>query len=238
MATQFADKVQIFVLLYGDFFNLHARILSSLRRNVPGNVRVWIWCNKVCDKTIDYLTTDANPLWTPIWSSENTPKYVAMREMFAMAKAYEPLEWYVWFDDDSWIEAPDWFDHMQKYIEKRKGENVCYIGQSWIVHHLPGQWEFITQAKWYKGKPSQILRSKPGVEFAQGAYWWLRRDVADLIDWPDERLKHNGGDTLLGEAIRQQGLPFHKEHYGVKINDAKRRGYSEKPAGSTKETRR
>jgi hypothetical protein len=58
------------------------------------------------------------------------------------------------------------------------------------------------------------------------------------LDWPDPRLNHNGGDTLLGEAIRQQQLPRHAFHYGVKINKYKRRGFREKPAGSISNVRR
>jgi hypothetical protein len=73
----------------------------------------------------------------------------------------------------------------------------------------------------------------PGITFATGGYWWLRTDVIRQLDWPDERLSHNGGDTLLGEAIRQQGWPFHKNNYGVKVNAAPRRGLHEAPAGSS-----
>ena len=127
---------------------------------------------------------------------------------------------------------------MVRYIEDRTKENICYVGQPWFVHHLPGQWEFMQRATWFKGRPSELILGKPGVNFATGSYWWLRADVQTSIDWPDVRLGHNGGDTLLGEAIYQNGLPFHKCDYGVKVNAGKRRGYSETPAGATVDTRR
>ena len=122
-------------------------------------------------------------------------------------------------------------------LTEKKSENIAYVGQPWFVHNLPGQLEFIQQASWYKGLPPQMCPTKkkgvmrPGIWFAQGAYWLLRTDVLRLLHWPDPRLKHNGGDTLLGEAVRQQGLPFHRRHYGVVINNAPRRGYHEAPAG-------
>ena len=80
--------------------------------------------------------------------------------------------------------------------------------------------------------------TKPGVSFMTGGYVWLRTDIMRQLDWPDERLNHNGGDTLLGEAIRQQGLPRHHFDYGVAVNKAKRRGLSERPAGSKQNVRR
>lgn len=168
---------------------------------------------------------------------ENIPKYVRMRYTFQRL-LNENVDWLVWFDDDSWIEKADWLPKTLAYLEAKKHENVCYVGQPWYVHHLPGQWEFIQQSSWYRGKPPEIIKDKPGVNFAQGAYWWLRADVARQLAWPDIRLSHNGGDTLLGEAVRQQGLPFHKFYYGVRVNDAPRRGVSETPAGSIVDTRR
>jgi len=157
-----------------------------------------------------------------------------MKELFILSKAYEPpVEWYVWFDDDSHVTKNDWFSHMKKYIDEKKKENICYIGEAWNVPWLAGQWDFIAKSKWYKGKQPDIVKGKPGIHFATGGYWWLRRDIADQLDWSDERLTWAGGDTLLAEAIRQQGLPFHRYKYGVKINDSKRRGVSMAPAGCT-----
>jgi hypothetical protein len=47
-------------------------------------------------------------------------------------------------------------------------------------------------------------------------------------DWPDPRIKHNGGDVMLGEALRQMGYVIQQVKIdGVAISDHKRRGYSE-----------
>lgn len=237
----------IFALFYGNYHKLHARLLNSLKQYGPvEQVRYRFWLNQVGDatrRTIDELAADRDMQVHA--SSENVPKYIVMRELFDTDRQLEQQpEWLLWFDDDSHIVAVDWWAHMLTYIKDNRDENICYVGRAYYVHHLPGQEDFIKAAKWYKGvawemcptKNPRVLR--PGIAFAQGAYWWLRRDVRELIDWPDKRLSHNGGDSLLGEAVRQQRLPFHRYYYGVRMNDAKRRGLSERPAGSTIDVRR
>jgi hypothetical protein len=227
----------IYGLLYGDYSALHNRLIKSLRAYAPlQDTSVLLWCNQVCKKTKNELSKiPAN--WHIIFSAENIPKYIAMRDMFA--SGYMPKsDWIVWFDDDSYVAKSDWWPKTIEYIKGKTAENICYIGQPWYVHHLDGQWQFITESHWFKGLPPQMCQTKtkgkhkPGITFAQGAYWWLRSDIQRLLAWPDYRLRHNGGDTLLGEAIRQQGLPFHKFSYGVVINKAKRRGQHEAPAGA------
>jgi hypothetical protein len=234
-------KARIFILLYGkDHAQLHARILNSVHRYAPLDVPISLHGNLIPEETIELGSSivRARGAFSVLRTSEvNIPKYTVMRSFFTAESAYDN-EWVVWFDDDSHVVSPDWWKVTCEYIEARRPENICYVGQPWFVHHLPGQEDFIRASHWYKGKPFDIIKGKPGVHFAQGGYWWLRTDVLRVLDWPDVRLSCNGGDTLLGEAIRQSGRPFHKFHYGVKINDAKRRGLSERPAGSTVDVRR
>lgn len=239
----------IYGLLYGNDHKLHKRFIGSLLKHVPHGTYIRLWCNTVCSATLQYLAQEQDKRMSKLIpdrslmffvSDDNVPKYKAMRIMFE--KTWPPeSKWVVWFDDDSYIDRDDWWNRTVEYIKTHP--SACYIGQPWYVHHLAGQWEFIEKAEWFKGmKPEQCPtkkgKKKPGITFAQGAYWWLRTDVLKSLDWPDPRLNHNGGDTLLGEAIRQQGLPFHKFHYGVQINKAKRRGFHEKPAGADKDVRR
>jgi hypothetical protein len=228
--------VRIMALLYGPYDRLHCRLLDGFRKAVPREVPITLWLNQVQRPTRDRLGEEPGR-YDMIDSHDNVKKYVAMRAMMTRADVKRP-DWWVWFDDDSHIIANDWWPKMQEYIAQRKRENICYIGQAWFVHHLPGQWEFIQKGTWYRGRPADIVKGKPGIWFATGGYWWLRSDVQLQLDWPDVRLGHNGGDTLLGEAIRQNGLPFHKFDYGTKVNDyVKRRGYSEAPAGAAPNVR-
>lgn len=234
----------IYCLLYGDHFTLHRRLLESLFKRLPSDeAHVVIWCNTVCADTRVWLYSHVRADWSVIFSDDNVPKYKVMGELFHGDHA--PVsDWVVWFDDDSHVIADNWWQRTKDFLEMKAREGVCYVGQPWYVHHLAGQWDFIKQASWFKGLEPQMCPTKkpgvkrPGIWFAQGSYWWLRTDILRLLNWPDERLNHNGGDTLLGEAVRQQGLPFHRFHYGVKPNDAKRRGLHETPAGSKKNVRR
>lgn len=240
-----SEFATIYGLLYGNDYKLHKRFLDGLFVHTPaGEASIRLWCNTVCQQTKDLLETHQRSTKldaAAYFSDENVPKYKAMGVMFR--EMWIPTTpWIVWFDDDSYIENGDWWSRTRTYLEKRT--DVCYMGQPWYVHHLPGQWAFIQKATWFKGKPSELCPTKkkgvciPGITFAQGAYWWLKTDLRNQIDWPDPRLSHNGGDTLLGEAVRQQGKSLTKYYHGVVINKAKRRGISERPAGSSIDTRR
>jgi GT2 family glycosyltransferase len=222
-------RLYVCALLFGNYHPLHKRLVDSLKRHVPRHVKVHLWCNQVCDPTKKMLQ-GLPPEYTVTFSDENVPKYKAMYKMFAAVKAGD-YDWVCWFDDDAHIVAVDWYPKLVEYLKLKAKENICYMGQSWFLHYKTGQAEFVAASKWYKGRALEIIKKRPAVTFAQGSYWLLRTDVLRQLDWPDERLNHNGGDTLLGEAVRQQNLPFHKNHYGVRPNDARRRGYQEPPAG-------
>jgi hypothetical protein len=234
-------KARIFILLYGkEHADLHRRVLESVHKYAPMDVPISLHGNLIPIDTVELGSriVSERGFFSGLRTSEtNIPKYEVMRSFFT-AESVCDNEWVIWFDDDSHVVKPDWWARTCEYIESRKSENICYIGQPWFAHHLPGQWEFIQQSKWYRGKDPELIKGRPGVWFATGGYFWLRTDVIRLLDWSDERLSRNGGDTLLGEAVRQQGLPFHRADYGVKVNDAKRRGLSERPAGSVVDTRR
>lgn len=240
MAKPFAT---IYVLCFGDHHALHARLLSRLKATTGAAVPVVVWLNQVCQLTAEWLRRFMPEHWEVVWSDENVPKYTLMRELFHGEHAPKS-DWLIWFDDDTRITNNGWWQQTANHIIAKKDENPCYLGQPWYVDHLPGQTEFIEAASWYTGREWERVatrkkgKSVPEITFAQGSYWWLRTDVMRQIDWPDPRLVHNGGDTLLGEAIRQQKLPFHKFFRGVKPNDAKRRGRSDRPAGSTVDKRR
>jgi hypothetical protein len=58
--------------------------------------------------------------------------------------------------------------------------------------------------------------------FALGAFWAIRTEVRQLLDWPGPRLIHADEDFLLGEALRQNFFRIENFNYGVKVNDAPR----------------
>lgn len=226
-------KPLVCVLLYGDHFNLHQRLLVALKNTLPPDVDVHVWCNVVCSQTLTLIADLAR--FTVTISPENVPKYKAMRELVLPLKESDKYNWLLWFDDDTRIDKADWFEKAVEHIGKN---NTPYFGESYFVHCLAGEQDFIKQSTWYRNRPTRIIKMKPSISFIQGSYWWLRADVLRALDWPDVRLNHNGGDTLLGEAVYQLGYPISSFKYGVKPNDAPRRGFQEKPAGSTVDCRR
>jgi len=236
-----ALRVAVYGLIYGDYFDLHKRFVESLMKALPfedlcnGNIRVTLYGNQPGARTLDLMSASTGFRW--LHSAENLPKYKLMREKLFDVTSPDDYDWMVWFDDDSWItDTANWWNRMMQLIESKKDENICYIGEPWYWNWRGNQWKFVTESSWFRNVPPEVdARGRKRVTFAQGGLWWLRRDVRKLLDWPDVRLSHNGGDTLLGEAVRQQRLPFHKvgKSVGFKTNDAERRGLSETPAGVT-----
>lgn len=235
----------VYVLCYGNYITIHRRVLNSLVRYLPHDeARVVVWGNELGSVSRGYIEAALRSFkssWFYAYDG-NMPKYKVMRKLWHEDQETAPqTPWILWLDDDTYISQPDWWKKTQDFLGERA--DTQYAGQLWYVHHLPGQWDFIKESSWFKGVPPEMLPTragppKPGIRFATGSYLWLRTDTMRLLNWPDQRLNHNGGDTLLGEAVRQHGVPRRHCAYGVLVNKAKRRGFSEKPAGSSIDTRR
>ena len=227
----------IFVLMYGEYPRMHKRMLQALASGTEGlDVEVRIWLNQLGKESLALVEANRQPEWVTYFSEDNVPKYTAMRLMFNDPE--KPIEspWITWFDDDTWIVDKTWFTTAKRHIDN--DPKLAYLGEVWFVHHLPGQWDFIKVSDWFNDKPPQKIQQKPGIRFCTGGYVWLRTDWVRKLDIPDKRLVHNGGDTLTGEAFRQWDI--HPKHCnrGIKVNDGKRRGRSDRPAGSNDDVRR
>ena len=230
-------RPHLFALLYGDYPKLHDRLLDSFMACGAKDLPAFLWLNTVCDRTKRRLSS-LPPKWRTFDSFENVGKDVAMRRMFAAARGNPDWNWLVWFDDDSYVTDRTWpalpVGHIESCLDgdRETDRRICYLGRSYVYPYRPGMWKATAEAKWFKGIPPQQTRGRYTINFATGGYWWLKRETMDLIDWPDPRLNHCGDDTLLAEAVRQQGLPFHKRGWqGVAISKARRRGRSEPRLG-------
>jgi hypothetical protein len=215
-----------YILLYGDFPELHNAVLGDVLKRFPKEAlqNVTVWCNQVCRPTLDFLKTTP---FTAIESKDNVPKYPAMRWIFERRQS---TPWILWLDDDTRIVADDWWAKTEAFFASHP--TAVYVGQLWTCTDLAKRQDFVRAATWYKGKPWMLLNNVPGVNFAVGGFWWLQDGLRRRIDWPDRRLRHCGGDTLLAEAVRQQGFELTHFTYGVKTQqNAHRRGLVEKPAG-------
>lgn len=238
--------ITICTLLYGDYFDYHKRCLDSIINNTDLNsIELRIGCNEVCKDTLKYIDQVVCKKVTNVYlyiEPKNKFKYPLMRRIFNDNS--RPLqEWVIWFDDDSFVTAKDWLERLAEDIKINYPKGFRMWGKLFFMHLRPGQLEWIQQAKWYRGKPLSVDHRKKllKVDFITGSFWAIHRDIIKQLDWPDTRIRHNGGDVMLGEALRQNNWKLKDWLYGVIINcdirqrrnnSAKRRGYSEKPAGA------
>jgi len=242
----------ICALLYGDHFDLAQRCLGSIETAIPGGNRYVaafrIGLNECCPATLRYvrdvtkrLTSSYADLRIETYSTEtNVCKYPLMRRIF---REPEPIKtkYAMWFDDDSYFDETKvdkkWWPAM---FEAIKGKAM--IGQHWLMPIQGNQWAWIESQPWFNaavGRPPKMARNKVAFEFCQGG-WWVAESKALLNnDWPLPEIRHNGGDSLLGEMLRHLGLKMGRFYGGVHINadasgrhsKAARRGYTEKHVG-------
>lgn len=244
----------ICVLFYGNYPALARRCLDSIKNGIRMDavLDIRIGLNEPCKETAEYVFDTAKDLDTTvsIWTCPtNAYKYPLMRRMFY--GHHEPAKYLMWFDDDSYLTTIDplWIDRVRNAIEP-----VDMIGQNgWHMEMVNDQWYWIIKQPWYNpaaGYPMTMVRrtesdpygrmqERPSFVFCQGAWWVAKRDMLFKHDWPWPELKHNGGDSMLGEMIRQQGYKTAYFDEGVRINadafghhsKSPRRGYSEKRLG-------
>lgn len=231
-------RIAVFILMYGNHHALHRRIWESLLPRIQGRPEVEgvvVWCSQVHGLT-RIMLEDVPKFVSVVHTNENPGKYKVMRCLFEpLIRRTDGPDLIIWFDDDSFITKDDWLPQTLSFYHSKESENICYFGQKWHWAWRPGEWEFIQEQSWYRGKPPDQVtvrgRQVPGVRFATGGFWGLRTDVLRQLDWCPESFHHAGGDTKLAEAVRQLGLPFHHFDYGVAVNQAPRRGIHAPPIG-------
>jgi hypothetical protein len=226
----------ICVLCYGEFPDLHRRCIGSILAYTPMETyELRVGLNDVCQQTIDYLMGEVQDRLGDqllIFNSENNiRKYPLMRQMFH--REAEPIQspWVIWFDDDSYVESGKWMKDLDAEIGKNP--ETAMFGAQYYIHLRGHQEDWIKAAKWYQGEQLQIDEKKglPKVDFITGGWWALQTKWIQMLDWPDPRINHNGGDVALGEALRQNNGKCRNFKSGIQINQAKRRGFREEPAG-------
>ena len=243
----------VFMLLYGKYPKMHRECLKAAIHSIPCNIPIRIGLNEVDDLLLTWLergsldpqmlvpgTLRAGNLQRGIqqgrityYSSgnQNIKKYPMMRRMLWDDSI--KTNWVIWLDDDTFIEEDSgWWSLFETMAEDPE---TVYMGERWVIDWQGKQEQFIQTRPWFKGKGPQIIKGRPGIAFHTGGFVMVRTKVLKKLDWPDHELLHNGGDTLLSEAIRQNDwhiTDFPTKDYGIHVNSAKRRGYSEAPAGS------
>jgi hypothetical protein len=193
------------LLLYGDYPKLAKKLLSSLDN--PRQVQDFrIGLNAISNETRDFVLAwlQQHDRWkkTPVYlyeeeTQQNVGKYPLMRQMILDSKSV--AQKIMWFDDDSFLDdfaGPEWWNSALKASQEH-----LQLGS---VHHIiqrNKQFEVIQKQPWYTGKP---VGPRHKYVFATGGWWVVDSQFLKTWDYPFWGLYHNGGDSILGELVRQQ----------------------------------
>lgn len=239
--------VTIMVLMFGHYVDLHKRVITSIVKNTkPEMYQLRIGLNAVCKETMTWLRDyfPKNKIKADLYytkDNDNIKKYPMWRKMFYDPDNPVKTKWLIWLDDDSYVTEPDWLDRLSLTIAEDEPKGyVCY-GRKYYLDVQGNQEHLVKSSQWYKGKEletyskvnkvtKEISRRKK-FTFANGGFLAIRCDVLRQLNWPDPKLLHCGGDSLLGEALRQNDYNIKNYTYGFAGNKSPRRGYSELPLG-------
>lgn len=204
------------ILMYGDYSWIHRRCLDSILSTTSDPVVVW--ANVVGDETRKYL--NSIPRVKVLWSNQNVPKYIAMGRLFDL-DIVKNSDFFAWFDDDSYVMDEDWMTkaktHLEKFSPDLSGLTMNSIACGDDI-------DFIIKAPWYKGVPLTQINDSPVISFVAGGFWLGKTKAMIELDWPDSRLQHKYGDTMLGAAIHQNGMRMSQFATGIEINSSPTRG--------------
>lgn len=232
------------VLLYGDHPNLATRCLQSLTQlnvlDAVAEFRIGLngvsWSTRKAAVDFAIKVKTRCHVYEPL-DAQNVGKYPLMRRMFYDPARPVTADNVMWFDDDSYF-LPDhtgtlpvdlWWGQITDLLKAYAVVGSLYTpGYTWT----PVERTAIAVQAWFAGVPTH---EKP--LFATGGWWAARREFLTAWDYPFREIRHNGGDTILGELCRQQGAVDPANRLGsykslVKINadgngnesKAKRRG--------------
>ena len=225
----------ICALLYGTYTQLHKRCINSILRNTPADkYKLIVGCNEVAQPTLDWLATELPRVGidhTVLIEPTNIYKYPFMRKMFSLVDT----KWVIWFDDDSYINAnPEWLQQLAAFFHPGGNSGYHCFGKKYYYHLKNGQINWIQAAKWYKGRNFRQNKGHHTIDFCTGGFWAISTDAIRALDWPDPRIKHNGGDIMLGAALYQNELDIQQVRIpGLVISGHARRGYKETHPGIT-----
>lgn len=236
-------KMTIFVLMYGDYPDMHKQCLNSILSTIPpGQREIRIGCNEVCQETLTYLTRlhSQNHIQMVYNNPQNGKKYPMMRKMFYDPEHPITTKWVVWFDDDSICNKdPEWYSRLATAITELYPEGYRMFGRAMFWNFDQAQLDWVKSRPWYTGRQLQVSTGKEspngrGVLFATGGFWALEVDSLRKANIPDPDIGHNGGDYMIGAQLwqaggRTKGWNNQKQFVGESM--VPRRGLAEKHTG-------
>ncbi len=232
-------KFTVFVLFYGDYFDLHKKCLSSLLATVPGKrIDLRVGTNAVTQPTLDMITEYVSQgfITKHYYHPENDYKYPVMREMFWDETHPIETKWVLWFDDDSICDVePNWLNILGTHIAQNHKDKAAHmIGANFIWSTNERQRAILASRPWYTGRPWRGANGQPSpngqkIVFAAGGFWAITTEALRAADIPDlgTGLTHTGGDWQIGEQLYQAGFgikQFNGKKQFVRTSSVDRRG--------------
>jgi hypothetical protein len=233
----------MFVLLYGDYADMHQACLESILDTVPEEyVDLRVGSNQLCEKTLNYINTlvDEKRVTKHYQHEENDRKYPVMREMFYDPDLPIETNYLIWFDDDTICNKDIvWLQKLAKTIVDNHDAGCRMYGPIYTWKLRGRQEEWVQQAAWYTGRQFRNKRGTPVdggkiIHFTTGSFWALEVAAMRKCDIPDVRIGHNGGDYMIGEQLYQGGYKLKSFSQGKKIvgwSAFPRRGLVERHTG-------
>lgn len=226
------------VLVFGSHTDLAKRCLNSILTQLDTELvqEIRVGMNSASPETRDFVYSTMSKAPCPFYvyeetSGRNVMKYPMMRKMLYDTQYPVKTKNVMWFDDDSFI-----MDQERFWTDADAAFSRCrcpVMGSVYLTGFLwtPVEAAAIKKQKWYKGKD---MSKQP--QFVTGGWWVANMDFLREIDYPFLELQHNGGDTILGEVLRQRKTRVHhyREHVAINADEdgmesrAKRRGVTTK----------
>ncbi len=230
-----------FVLLYGDFHDMHARCLSAiLATTKPEEYELRVFLNATCDATTALVEKyhKEGRVSLIYRSQDNCFKYPAMRQMFHDPANPVTTEWLVWFDDDTMADVDqEWLPKLCTAIHDGRAADpmVGMVGPKYMYTVQPKQIEWMRSGVWHRNKAFRDKLGRPSttgqsIHFITGSCWAMKASLIRDADIPDRRLAHNGGDVTLGEQVYQAGATlkgWNGDKKTVLWSSVKRRGVTQ-----------
>ena len=242
-------KITVCVLCYGPHAALARRCLSGIISTIPASkLDLRVATNEAEPATLEYLRALSTPggSITKLYEHPNNDyKYPVMREMLWDESLPISTNYFLWFDDDTWIVDQTWLDNLCTSILKyhkvggRLYGNLLYHDLSMYNKSNPNAKKWFESGVWWRDKPLRTKNRKiegPNgsiIDFAVGWCWAMSTAAMREANIPDVRLGHNGGDITIGEQIHQAGYSIIDWNKGKSLvacpsrEQGGRRGYSE-----------
>lgn len=232
-------KVTIFVLFYGDFFDLHKKCLTSLLATVPSKrMDLRVGSNALGAESLAMIEQYVQQgfITKHYQHTTNDYKYPVMREMFWDESHPITTKWVLWFDDDSTCDVePNWFNILATHIaQHHKGRDAHMIGANFVWTTNERQRTIMAARPWFKNRPWRDAKGQGSpngnkIIFAAGGFWAITTEALRAADIPDlgTGLTHNGGDWQIGEQLYQAGYgikQFNGQKQFIRTSSVPRRG--------------